>query len=765
MTVDRTKYDSSHRFAQRGEFSSTTLNETGSPFTRPTSADAPVRNVLFYQDAAGTGSSHGESTLHLVPQPPQKPHKIPLPMQKNAPRPPSAPKARPKSSTSPAANSGFSKGRRIVEGKAAGTGKQRPASAFSIGLATEARAEKRRQQAARSASARQAKEKRVQEVQRQRAVTPVLMSPRVRILSAQKMIPKSRVDNYMTTTNTTNSTGIENGLAITRRTYGRNDHRMYAMKQVPTRRPVSARSSQGREQGTVAEARAEAKSRPTSAQHRPMSARKPSPKQVSKQPQQQQQDAASQRRPESANAKNQNLEEALNGITDTLRVEVRQSTSGSSSRGGGSRNYAGHSHEDQQQKRPSTASGAPASHDPRKYRQADRPSTVGTAVVKIPGGRKERTKGRWASAAVPAHKQERPGADKSRLLNEKREALPGYNLGHVIGKGGFCQVRLGIQKLTKEKVAVKVIDKFRLNSTEDRKRVDREIRVLKRLNHCNIIHMFEAVETESKIFVVMEHANNGSLLDYVKSKRRLGEREACLLFQQILSGVDYCHHSKVIHRDVKLENILLDERNNIKVIDFGLSAIASHHKKLKVYCGSPSYAAPEIVARRHYCGPPADIWSLGIVLFAMISGYLPFHAGKGNKQELSKKILRGSYTAPDFISKEARDLLSMMLVSDPSKRATSEQIWRHKWVQFVRRQEIPSYGLAVRVDPVLGVVEMEEDILQQMEAQGFDRARVMEYLVQGECNHTTATYFLLVLSKKRAKKPAAAGPLKQVAAT
>ena len=101
----------------------------------------------------------------------------------------------------------------------------------------------------------------------------------------------------------------------------------------------------------------------------------------------------------------------------------------------------------------------------------------------------------------------------------------------------------------------------------------------------------------------------------------------------------------------------------------------------------------------------------------------------------------------------------------PSKRATSEQIWRHKWVQFVRRQEIPSYGLAVRVDPVLGVVEMEEDILQQMEAQGFDRARVMEYLVQGECNHTTATYFLLVLSKKRAKKPAAAGPLKQVAAT
>lgn len=680
------------------------------------------------------GQKH-ETTLHLIPQPPQKPHKIPLPMQTNAPRPPSAPKARPKSSTTPSAVYGRSKGRRIVE-----KAKPRPVSAFSIGLATEARAEKRRQQAARSASARQAKEKRVQDVrhERQRPVTPSFVSPRVRILSAQKMIPKSRVDNYMTTSTTSNSTGVENGFAITRRTY--NHHRMYAMKQVPTRRPLSARSSQGKEASASADHHGSV-TREDLASPTKMNGNGHHIHQVQEIPN---------------NAKNQNLEEALNGITDTLRVEVRQSSSGSS-QSSRKMQYSG-SHDDPQhhretQKRPATATERPVvSNEVHKYRQAERPSTVGQAVVKIPG-RKERNRGRWASAAVPTHKQDhRAHSDKKRsLLNEKREALPGYNLGHVIGKGGFCQVRLGVQKLTKEKVAVKVIDKFRLNSTEDRKRVDREIRVLKRLNHCNIIHMFEAIETESKIFVVMEHANNGSLLDYVKSKRRLGEREACLLFQQILSGMDYCHHSKVIHRDIKLENLLLDEKNNIKVIDFGLSAIASHHKKLKVYCGSPSYAAPEIVARRHYCGPPADVWSLGVVLFAMISGYLPFHAGKGNKTELSKKILRGSYTSPDFISKEARDLLSMMLTVDPSKRATSEQIWRHKWVQFVRRREIPNYGLAVKVDPVLGVVEMEEDILQQMESRGFDRARTMEYLVQGECNHTTATYFLMLLSKKRAK--------------
>ncbi len=592
----------------------------------------------------------------------------------------------------------------------------------------------------------------MQDVQRQRAVTPTFMSPRVRILSAQKMIPKSRIDNFMTTTS--NSTGVENGFAITRRTY--NHHRLYAMKQVSTRRPQSARTSphskerevggSGMNSGETLGAKVP-HSRPTSATHARTS------QQQSPAIAQETAAAAPTSTPAPASPggktlKNQNVEDALNGITDTLRVEVRQSSSGSSS---SKKNSSHQSHAEEQQKRPSTASSA-MKEVVRKQKHAERPSTVSAAVVKIPGRKertKERTKGRWASASIPIHKQ--GASDKSRVLNEKREELPGYNLGHVIGKGGFCQVRLGIQKLTKEKVAVKVIDKFRLNSTEDKKRVDREIRVLKRLNHCNIIHMFEAIETESKIFVVMEHANNGSLLDYVKSKRRLGEREACLLFQQILSGVDYCHHSKVIHRDIKLENLLLDEKNNIKVIDFGLSAIASYHKKLKVYCGSPSYAAPEIVARRHYCGPPADIWSLGVVLFAMISGYLPFHAGKGNKAELSKKILRGAYTLPDFISKEARDLLSMMLTVEPSKRITSDQIWRHKWVQFVRRQEIPNYGLAVKVDPVLGVVEMEEDVLQQMEVQGFDRARTMEYLVQGECNHTTATYFLMLLSKKRSK--------------
>ena len=194
----------------------------------------------------------------------------------------------------------------------------------------------------------------------------------------------------------------------------------------------------------------------------------------------------------------------------------------------------------------------------------------------------------------------------------------------------------------------------------------------------------------------------------------------------------------------------MDEKNNIKIIDFGLSAIATYHKKLRVYCGSPSYAAPEIVARKEYYGPPADIWSLGVVLFAMISGYLPFHANKSNKNELSKKIMRGAYSAPDFISKESRDLISLMLTLDPNKRISSDQIWRHKWVASVRKYEIPSYGLAVKIDPVLGVVEMEEDILQQMEVQGFDRARTMEYLVQGECNHTTATYFLMLISKRRA---------------
>jgi serine/threonine protein kinase len=275
--------------------------------------------------------------------------------------------------------------------------------------------------------------------------------------------------------------------------------------------------------------------------------------------------------------------------------------------------------------------------------------------------------------------------------------LPGYSVGRVVGEGGFCQVRLATHHLSRRKVAVKVIDKTKLSDHNEASRIQREIRVLKRLNHAAIIRLFEVLEAGPRLFLVMEYAPAGSLLDYVRGRKRLGEGESVFFLQQIVAGLQYCHDNEVsirsrqcwyvlvvlavmaqllalgggtfrrrlscfvaccstilhnvhvlnallcmvagrmccvqvVHRDIKLENILLDATNNMKLIDFGLAAFYAPGKKLRVHCGSPSYAAPEIVARKLYEGPPVDVWSLGVVLFAMLAGFLPFHSPTGNKQ-------------------------------------------------------------------------------------------------------------------------------------
>jgi 5'-AMP-activated protein kinase catalytic alpha subunit len=224
----------------------------------------------------------------------------------------------------------------------------------------------------------------------------------------------------------------------------------------------------------------------------------------------------------------------------------------------------------------------------------------------------------------------------------------GYALGAVVGQGGFCKVRVGTHQLTGARVAVKVIDKKALTDANDRRRVGREVRVLKRLACGAVIRLFDVVTAPAHIFVVMEYADGGSLLDHVRSAGRLAEPAACRIFQQLLAGVSFCHAHGVIHRDVKLENALLDRDGNVKLIDFGLAALVpSLSTPLRVHCGSPSYAAPEIVARKPYLGPPVDVWSLGVVLFACAAGFLPFHAPPGAKTELSAKILKGQFTIPE----------------------------------------------------------------------------------------------------------------------
>ena len=335
--------------------------------------------------------------------------------------------------------------------------------------------------------------------------------------------------------------------------------------------------------------------------------------------------------------------------------------------------------------------------------------------------------------------------------------LPGYTIGRVIGEGGFCKVHLGVHHFTREKVAIKMIDKGRLVEQADRRRVGREIRVLKRLSHQSVIRVFDVVESHSRIYVVMEYCEGGSLLDYVRGKKRLSEAEACAFMHQVLRGLENCHENGVVHRDIKLENLLLDEESRKKIIDFGLSAILQPGRKLRVHCGSPSYAAPEIVSRKLYAGPPVDVWSLGVVLFAMISGYLPFHSQHNNKQELCSKIVKGHYSAPDYISQEARDLLGQMLTVDPQRRITTSAIWKHPWMASCPQQQRlppPLPPARVRVVPETGESSADDDIMDEMEIHGFTRARVAEYLARGDYNYATSTYYLMQATKQRLAKEA-----------
>ncbi|KAA6419846.1 MAG: serine threonine kinase, partial [Trebouxia sp. A1-2] len=298
------------------------------------------------------------------------------------------------------------------------------------------------------------------------------------------------------------------------------------------------------------------------------------------------------------------------------------------------------------------------------------------------------------AARAVRHAVSHPSSPAAAAQAAATDRLPGYSIGKTIGEGGFCKVRMGVHDISGQQVAIKVIDKLKLKvsaflvlrlhraaepcdlmlqETVDQRRIQREISILRRLSHGSIIQLLEIVETEHFIFLVMELAQGGSLLDYVRQRKRLAEPEACFFLQQIVHGLMHCHDMEIVHRDVKLENILLDASNRIKLIDFGLAANTMPGKKLKVHCGSPSYAAPEIVARQLYDGPPVDVWSLGVVLYGMICGHLPFHASD-NKKELCQKIIKGVYNTPAHISSEVKDLLARMLTVVPDHRITFEQV-------------------------------------------------------------------------------------------
>lgn len=322
--------------------------------------------------------------------------------------------------------------------------------------------------------------------------------------------------------------------------------------------------------------------------------------------------------------------------------------------------------------------------------------------------------------------------------------LPSYRLGKTLGIGSFGKVKVAEHVLTGHKVAIKILNKKKIVSMDMEEKVRREIKILKLFMHPHIIRLYEVIETPGDIFVVMEYVKSGELFDYIVEKGRLLEDEARRFFQQILSGVEYCHRNMVVHRDLKPENLLLDSRNNIKIADFGLSNVMRDGHFLKTSCGSPNYAAPEVISGRLYGGPEVDVWSCGVILYALLCGSLPFD--DENIPNLFKKIKGGIYTLPGHLSLGARDLIHRMLVVDPMKRVTIPEIRQHNWFQA----KLPRYLAVPPPNAAEQAKQVDEDMVQLVVKMGFERYQLIESLRNRITTKATVAYYLLLDNRRRA---------------
>ncbi|XP_071735084.1 SNF1-related protein kinase catalytic subunit alpha KIN10-like [Rutidosis leptorrhynchoides] len=321
--------------------------------------------------------------------------------------------------------------------------------------------------------------------------------------------------------------------------------------------------------------------------------------------------------------------------------------------------------------------------------------------------------------------------------------LRNYKLGKTLGIGSFGKVKIAEHTLTGHKVAIKILNRRKIKNMEMEEKVRREIKILRLFMHPHIIRLYEVVETPSDIYVVMEYVKSGELFDYIVEKGRLHEDEARNFFQQIISGVEYCHRNMVVHRDLKPENLLLDAKCNVKIADFGLSNIMRDGHFLKTSCGSPNYAAPEVISGKLYAGPEVDVWSCGVILYALLCGTLPFD--DENIPNLFKKIKGGIYTLPSHLSPGARDLIPRLLVVDPMKRMTIPEIRMHPWFQA----HLPRYLAVPPPDSMQQVKKTDEDILAEVIKMGFDRDGLVESLRNRVQNEGTVAYYLLLDNRFR----------------
>ncbi|KAH9896849.1 Pkinase-domain-containing protein [Cubamyces lactineus] len=257
------------------------------------------------------------------------------------------------------------------------------------------------------------------------------------------------------------------------------------------------------------------------------------------------------------------------------------------------------------------------------------------------------------------------------LSSQKIRVVGNYTLGRVIGEGTYGKVRMGVHRLTGTRVAIKQIPKAMSAA------LTREIHHHRQLHHPHVTQLYEVIATEANIWLVTELCSGGELFDYLAEKGRLSEEETRVLFGQLCLAVAYVHEKGIVHRDLKLENVLLDERCRVKLGDFGFTREFERGSLLETFCGTTGYAAPEMLMAKRYLGPEVDIWSLGVILYTLLTGTLPFD--DDDESVMRDKVIKGEYDDPEWLSDESRDLIANILQVEPSKRLTIAQILTHPW--------------------------------------------------------------------------------------
>ena len=336
------------------------------------------------------------------------------------------------------------------------------------------------------------------------------------------------------------------------------------------------------------------------------------------------------------------------------------------------------------------------------------------------------------------------------VLN-KEEIICEFIIKEKLGEGAFGSVHLGINKQTGEKVAIKILEKIRLFRYQDKVRLEREIEILKKLKHPNIVQLYGVIETDNQILLIMEYIKGQELYQYILIKKKLSEEEACLYFKQIISGLEYLNKLKIAHRDIKTENILIEQNSKtIKIIDFGLSNTYGdkENKMLRTPCGSPFYAAPEMLKGELYKGGKVDIWSVGVVLFAMICGYLPFEGEEDT--ELFKKIVDGKYSIPPHVSNQARELIYQLLSNNPKKRINISKIKKHPWIKYysngLNTKEDVTFNIGLFIEK--NVIPIDEDIIDDLEKKfKLSKVKCRIDILSNNFNDRTTLYYLLVHQK------------------